>query len=111
MLPDSEDLRFLCTKLSVPQPRAKPSKYLMNEMKVWHRGQQRRGVIGRRPHPNEPRRPALPARTECPTLSLKLHPLSTPSPLQYACQVPGPGTFGFLSGILFQPLLHLVVYT
>lgn len=29
MLRDSKDLHFICTTLAVPQPRARPSKYLM----------------------------------------------------------------------------------
>lgn len=33
MLPDSKDLHFVSTKLDVPQPRAGPGKYLMNEIR------------------------------------------------------------------------------
>lgn len=111
MLPDSKDLHFVSTKLYVPQPRAGPGKYLMNEIRSGTDVNESRacreadhvlvGLEG--PHFLAAQRVQL-----CPSNLTFLIPFV---PLQYACLVPGPGTLGSPFGILLQPLMCLAVYT
>lgn len=77
MLPDSKDLHFTYTNLAVPQPRARPGIYLMNEIRSGIEVNERR-VLGSRLCPHGPGRLVLSAGTKCPPLSLKSHPPKEP---------------------------------